>query len=190
MKMKLRTKKKKKHGNCNRWNTPGSGHLQKQGVSGETSPGRVSLACRCESSLAAAGVSASFRHCRQQNQPSHYSHRRERQEGRTVSSAYHEESCGRIAQRSRYPLHGAKHTARCIVPAGSQHYVSEHEWNKRIQGASGHPIQDLHAHQPNFVIGDRIQHTSDRQRPQIQSAKGSCDPKYWPSIQPTRLWEW
>ena len=142
---------------------------------GETSPG-LSLACRCESCFAAAGVSASFRHCRQQNQPSQYSHRREGQEGCTVSSAYHEESRGRIAQRARYPLHGAKHTARCIVPAGAQHHVSEHEWNERIQSAGGYSIQDLKAYEPNFVIGDREQRTTNRQRPQSNQQKGLATP--------------
>ena len=87
----------------------------------------MSLAWRCERCFAAASASASFRHYCEQNQPSHYSHRREGQEGCTVSSAYHEESRGRIAQRARYPLHGAKHTARCIVPAGAQHLVTEQE---------------------------------------------------------------
>jgi hypothetical protein len=62
-------------------------------------------------------------------------------------------------------LHGAKHTARCIVPAGAPHHVSEHEWNERIQGAGGRSIQDLQAHQPNFVIGDGKQRTAKRQRP-------------------------
>ena len=132
---------------------------------------------------------ASFRHYREQNQPSHYSHRREGQEGCTVSSPYHEESRGRIAQRARYPLQGAKHTPRSIVPAGAEHHVSEHEWNERIQSAGGYSIQDLKAYEPNFVIGDREQRTTKSAAPQIQSAEGTCDPSYSPSIQPTRPWE-
>jgi hypothetical protein len=144
-------------------------------ISGETSPGRVSLACRCESCFAAAGVSASFRHCRQQNQPSHYSHRREGQEGCTVSSAYHEESAAALLSEPAIPCNGAKHTARCIVPAGAQHRQRAREWNERIQGAAATPSRTCRLHEPNFVIGDREQRTTNRQRP-VQSAKGLATP--------------
>ena len=39
--------------------------------------------------------------------------------------------------------------------------------NERFQCAGGYSIQDLQAHQPNFVIGDREQRTTNRQRPPL-----------------------
>ena len=61
---------------------------------------------------------------------------------------------------SRCQAHRALHCS-----GRAQHRVSEHERNERIQGAGGCSVQDLQAHRPNFVIGDRGQYGANRPRP-------------------------
>src|SRR5262245_12874324 len=81
----------------------------------------------------------------------------QRGERRAVAGMDHDEARERRGQRRTYPVCGDDRTLRDIESAGAAHEIGHGHREQRAVDAGADTVEELHAHQPERIVRQRIE---------------------------------
>jgi len=93
----------------------------------------------------------------------------------------HDQPGDQAARRRADALHGGDRARAQVVPPGAPHEIRHHQRRQRTEDACADAVEQLDSDQPRAVVGQRVEHSPDRQdakptrrrglRPQVSAVR-------------------